>query len=78
MVALVLLSMVALSIIFLLVKILQLFNSSIKIFEISDYWICRGEEKACHHVKEHKKLGQKLVSKVTLQFVWAIYRKNKQ
>jgi len=68
-VALVLLSMVAFSIIFLLLKILQL---PIKIFEISSYWSCRGEEKACYREKEHKKLCQKLVSKVTLQFVWAI------
>ena len=27
-------------------------------------------QNACYHVKEHKKLGQKLVSKVTLNFVW--------
>ena len=59
--------MVAFSTIFLLVKIHQ---QPIKIFEISGYWSCRGEENACYHVKEHKKLGQKLVSKVTLHFVW--------
>ena len=75
MVASVLLSMVAFSTIFLLVKILQ---QPIRIFEISSYWRCHGEENACYHVKEHKKLDQKLVSKVTLHFVWAIYRKNKQ
>ena len=67
MVASVLLSMVAFSTIFLLVKILQ---QPIRIFEISGYWSCHGEENACCHVKEHKKLGQKLVSKVTLHFVW--------
>ena len=67
MVASVLLSMVAFSTIFLLVKILQ---QPIRIFEISGYWSCHGEENACYHVKEHKKLGQKLVSKVTLHFVW--------
>ena len=59
--------MVAFSTIFLLVKILQ---QPIRIFEISGYWSCHGEENACYHVKEHKKLGQKLVSKVTLHFVW--------
>ena len=63
----VLLSMAAFSTTFLLVKILQ---QPIKIFEISGYWSCHGEEKACYYVKEHKKLGQKLVSKVTLHFVW--------
>ena len=67
MVASVLLSMVAFSTVFLLVKILQ---QPIRIIEISGYWSCHGEENACYHVKEHKKLGQKLVSKVTLHFVW--------
>ena len=67
MVALVFLSMVAFSTTFLLVKILQ---QPIRIFEINGYWSCHGEENACYHVKEHKKLGQKLVSKVTLYFVW--------
>ena len=67
MVALVLLSMVAFSTIFLLIKILQ---QPIRIFEISGYWSCHGEENACYYVKEHKKLGQKLVSKVTSHFVW--------
>ena len=66
MVASVLLSMVAFSTIFLLVKILQ---QPIRIFEISGYRSCHGEENAGYHVKEHKKLGQKLVSKVTLHFV---------
>ena len=28
------------------------------------------KKNACCHVKEHKKLGQKLMSKVTLHFVW--------
>ena len=59
--------MVAFSTIFLLVKILQ---QPIRIFEISGYWSCHGEENACYHVKEHIKPGQKLVSKVTLYFVW--------
>ena len=73
MLVLVLQSMVAFSTIFLLVKILQ---QPIRIFEISGYWSCHGEEKACYHVKEHKKLGQKLVSKVTLHFVWGnLWRK---
>ena len=30
------------------------------------------------HLKGHRKLCQKLVSKVTLHFVWAIYGENKQ
>ena len=67
MVASVLLSMVAFQTIFLLVKIVL---QPIRIFEISGYWSCHGEESACYHVKEHKKLGQKLVSKVSLHFVW--------
>ena len=67
MLALVLLSMVAFLTIFLLAENLQ---QPIRIFEISGYWSCHGEENACHHVKEHKKLGQKVVSKVTLHFVW--------
>ena len=52
---------------FLLVEI---FQQPIRIFEISGSWSYHGEENACYHVKEHKKLGQKLVSKVTLHFVW--------
>ena len=63
MLALVLLSMV--STIFLLVKILQ---QPIKIL-ISGFCSCHREQNACYHVKEHKKLCQKLVSKVTLHFV---------
>ena len=75
MVASVLLSMVAFSTVFLLVKILQ---QPIRIIEISGYCSCHGEENACYHGKEHKKLGQKLVSKVTLHFVWVHFSKNKQ
>jgi len=52
--------------IFLLIKILR---QPIRIFEISGHWNCLGEENACYHVKENKKLGKKLVSKVTLHFV---------
>ena len=66
MLALVLLSMV--STIFLLVKILQ---QPIRIFEISGFCSYHREQNACYHVKEHKKLYQKLVSKVTLHFVWS-------
>ena len=69
MVASVLLSMVAFLTIFLLVKILQ---QPIRILEISGYWSYHGEQNACYHVKEHKKLGQKLLSKVTLHFVWGL------
>ena len=53
--------MVAFSTIFLLVKIIQ---QPIRIFDISGYWSCHGEQNAGYHVKEHKKLGQILVSKV--------------
>ena len=60
-------SMVAFSTIFLLVKILP---QPIRIFEISGHWSCHGEQHTGYHVKEHKKLSQKLVSKVTLHFVW--------
>ena len=67
MVASVLLSMVVFLTIFLLVKILP---QPIRILEISGYWSCHGEQNACYHVKEHKKLGQKLVLKATLHFVW--------
>ena len=67
MVASVLLSMVAFITIFLLVKILQ---QLIRIFEISGYLSCHWEQYAGYPVKEHKKLGQKLVSKVTLHFIW--------
>ena len=67
MVALVLLCIVAFSTIFLLVEILQ---QPIRIFEISGYWSCHGEQNEDYHVKEHKKLGQKQVSNVTLHFVW--------
>ena len=62
----VLLSMVAFSTTFLLVQTIQ---QPIRIFEISGYWSGHGEENASYHVKEHKKLGQKLMSKVTLHFV---------
>jgi len=65
MVASVLLSMVAFSTIFLLVKILQ---QPIRIFEISGFWSCHGEENACCHVKEHKKLRQKTDVKNDLAF----------
>ena len=36
-----------------------------------------GEQNRGHHVKEHEKLCQKLVSKVTLHFVWG-YQLRKQ
>ena len=62
-----LLTVVAFSTIFLLVKILQ---KQIRTFEISGYWSSHGEENGCYQVKEHKKLGHKLVSKVNLHFVW--------
>ena len=66
MVALVLLSMVAFLTIFLLAENLQ---QPIRIFEIGGYWSCHGEQNAGYHVKEHKNLCEKLVSKVTLHFV---------
>ena len=66
MVALLLLSMVASLTIFLLAEDLQ---QPIRVFEIGGYWSCHGEQNTGYHVKEHKKLGQKQVSKVTLHFV---------
>ena len=67
MVALVLLSMVAFLTIFLLAENLQ---QPIRVFEIGGYWSCHGEQNASYHVKEDKNLYQKMVSKVTLHFVW--------
>ena len=74
-VASVLLSMVAFPTTFLLVKILQ---QPIRIFEISRHWSCHGEQDAGYHVKEHKKLRGKLMSKVTLHFVLRHLSKKKQ
>ena len=62
----VLLSMVAFSTTFLLVEVIQL---PIRIVEISGYWSCHGEQIEGYHMKEHKNLNQKLVSKLTLHFV---------
>ena len=67
MVALLLLSMVAFLTIFLLAENLQ---QPIRVFEIGGYWSCHGEQNASYHVKEDKNLYQKMVSKVTLHFVW--------
>ena len=63
----VLLSMVAFSTPFLLVNT---FQQPIRTFEISGYWSNHGGQNAGYHVKEHRKLNQKQVSKVTLHFVW--------
>ena len=63
----VLLSMVAFSTTFLLVNT---FQQPIRIFEISGYWSYYGRQNAGYHVKEHRKLYQKQVTKVTLHFVW--------
>ena len=52
---------------FLLVKTIQ---QPIRIFEISGYLSCHGEQNGGYCVKEHRKLYQKQVSKVTLHFVW--------
>ena len=49
---------------------LKILQQPIRISEISGYWSCHGEQNAGYHVKEHKKLGHKEVSKVTLRFVW--------
>ena len=75
MVASVLLSMVAFLTIFWLAENLQ---QPIRIFEIDGYWSYHGEQNGSYHVKEHKHLYQKLVSKVTLHFVWGHFRENKQ
>ena len=69
----VLLFMVAFLTIFLLVKILE---QPIRIFEISGFWSCHGEQNAGYQAKDHKKLGQPLMSKVTLHFVWSHLSKN--
>ena len=53
-------------IIFLLVKILHKSKS----FDKGGSWSCHGEQNAGYPVKEHKKLDQKPVSKITLHFVW--------
>ena len=65
MVALLLLSMVAFSTIFLLAENLQ---QPIKVFEIGGYSSCHGEQNASYHVKEDKNMHQRMVSKVTLHF----------
>ena len=63
----VMLSTLAFSTIFLLVEVIQ---QSIRIIEIGGYWSCHGEQIEGYHMKEDKNLRQKLVSKVTLHFVW--------
>ena len=67
MVALVLLSMVAFLTIFLLAENLQ---QPIRVFEIGGYRSCHGEQNESYYVKEDKNLYQKMVSKVTLHFIW--------
>ena len=52
--------------IFFLFKVLQ---QSIKI--LSGYWSYHGEQIASYHIKEHKNLFWKLVSKMTVHFVCA-------
>ena len=66
MVASVLLSIVAFSTIFLLVKICL---QPIRIFEIAGYFSCHRDQNKGYHMEEHKNLNQKLVPKVTLRFV---------
>ena len=63
----VLLSIAAFFTIFWLVVILQ---QPIRFFEISGYWCYHREQNRGYLVKEHKKLCQKHVSKVTMHFVW--------
>ena len=52
---------------FLLVQTIQ---QPIRIFEICCHWSCHGQQNAGYHVKEHWKLYQKQVYKVTLRFDW--------
>ena len=59
--------MVAFSTVSLLVEVIQ---QPIRIVEIGGYWSCHGEQIEGYHMKEDKNLYQKLVSKVTLHFVW--------
>ena len=62
-------SMVAFSTIFLLV---EGFQQPIRNVEIGSYWSCHGEQNDGYHMKDHKNLYQKQVSKVTLHFVWGL------
>ena len=71
----VLISMIAFSIIFLLVQVIQ---QPIRNVEISGFWSFHGEQSEGYHMKEHENLYQKLVSKVTLHFFGTIYQENKQ
>ena len=59
-------SMVDFLTVFLLVEVI---HQPIRIVEIGGYWSCHGEQIEGYHMKEHKNLYQKLVSKVTLHFV---------
>ena len=59
-------SMAAFSTIFSLAEVIQ---QPIRIVEIGGYWSCHGEQIEGYHTKEHEKLFQKLVSKVTVHFV---------
>ena len=72
-VPLVLLSKVAFSTALLLVEVIQ---QPIRIVEIGGYWSCHGEQIEGYLIKEDKNLNQKLMSKVTLHFVWAILNPN--
>ena len=60
-------SMVAFSTMILLVEVIQ---QPIRIIEIGGYRSCHGEQIEGYHMKEDKNLYQKLVSKMTLHFVW--------
>ena len=67
--------MIAFSTIFLLVKILQ---QPIRIFEISGFCCCHGEQNAGYHIKEHKICIRAWCQKWPCIFWGAVYRKNKQ
>ena len=49
---------------------MEILQQPIRFFEISGYWSYHAKQNRGYHVKEHKKMCQKLVSKVTLHFVW--------
>ena len=59
--------MVAFTTIFLLVEVIQ---QPILNVEIGSYWSCHGEQLEGYHMKADKNPYHKLVSKVTLHFVW--------
>ena len=67
--------MVAFSTTFILV---QTIHQPVRMFDITGYWSCYGEQNASYHVKEQRKLYQTQVSKATLYFVLGHLSRNKK